>query len=313
MARDSIMDQSRAQTRRRRRGVWRRQVFEGYAFASPWVIGFLLLALGPMIASIWISLHRWNVLTPPVAVGLANYHNALFEDPRFWKSLVNTAYYAFVSVPLGMCWALLVAVLLNQKVRALAFFRTVFYLPSVVAGVATALVWTLLLNPDFGAVNFILRKIGIAHPPGWLLDEKWAMPGLILMSMWGLGNMMIIYLAGLQNVPEELHEAAEIDGAGALKRFRHVTLPMITPTIFFNLVMSVIGSFQVFMQSYVMTNGGPNDATLTYVLYLYRNAFEQFKMGYASALAWILFVIILSMTLLIVKSSSLWVYYEARR
>jgi len=295
------------------RRLRRRQAVEGYLFASPWILGFLLFTLGPMIASVWISLHSWNVLTPPTAVGLANYHRALFEDPRFWKSLVNTAYYAFVSVPLGMCWALLVAVLLNQKVRGLAIFRTIFYLPSVVAGVATALVWTLLLNPDFGAVNFILRKIGIASPPGWLLDEKWAMPGLILMSLWGLGNMMIIYLAGLQNVSEELQEAAEIDGAGPLKRFRHVTLPMLTPTIFFNLVMSVIGSFQVFMQTYVMTNGGPNDATLTYVLYLYRNAFEQFKMGYASALAWILFVIILAMTLLIIKSSSLWVYYEGRR
>jgi multiple sugar transport system permease protein len=295
------------------RRLRRRQAVEGYLFASPWILGFLLFTLGPMVASVWISLHSWNVLTAPTAVGLANYHKAFFDDPRFWKSLVNTVYYAFVSVPLGMCWALLVAVLLNQKVRGLAVFRTIFYLPSVVAGVATALVWTLLLNPDFGALNFILRKVGIANPPGWLLDEKWAMPGLILMSLWGLGNMMIIYLAGLQNVSEELQEAAEIDGAGPLKRFRHVTLPMLTPTIFFNLVMSVIGSFQVFMQTYVMTNGGPNDATLTYVLYLYRNAFEQFKMGYASALAWILFVIILGMTLLIIKSSSLWVYYEGRR
>ena len=300
---------------RNRMGSLRRRfsAAEGYLFASPWIVGFVLLTLGPMMASIWISFHRWNILTPPAAVGLANYHRALFEDPLFWKSLRNTAYYGFVSVPLGMCWALLVAVLLNQRVRALAAFRTIFYLPSVVAGVATALVWTLLLNPDIGAVNLLLHKIGVRNPPGWLLDEKWAMPGLILMSMWGLGNMMIIYLAGLQSVPEELHEAAEIDGAGPLKRFRHVTLPMLTPTIFFNLVMSVIGSFQVFMQSYVMTNGGPNDATLTYVLHLYRNAFEQFKMGYASALAWILFAIILAMTLLIVRSSGWWVYYEARR
>jgi len=209
--------------------------------------------------------------------------------------------------------ALGLAVLLNQQVRGLALFRTLFYLPSVVTGVATAMLWMLLLNPDVGGVNYVLRRLGVAHPPGWFTDEQWAMPGMILMSLWSIGTMMLTFLAGLQSVPEELQDAAQVDGAGAWHRFRHVTLPLLTPTLFFNLVISVIASFQVFTQTYIITDGGPANATLTYALYLYRNAFQYFKMGYASALAWILLFIILSLTLLIFRSSAFWVHYESER
>lgn len=295
------------------RGARIRNSLEGYLFIAPWLVGFLLLTAGPMLVSVWMSLQRWNILTPPHYVGMGNYRKLFTEDPLFWKSLGNTAYYAFFSVPLGMTVALLLALLLNQKVRGLALFRTIFYLPSVVSGVATAVLWQLLLNPETGGVNYLLRQLGMQDPPGWLTSEQWAMPGLILMSTWTVGGMMLIFLAGLQGVSDELLQAATVDGAGTWARFRHVTLPLLTPTIFFNLVMAIIGSFQVFTQTFVMTNGGPADATLTYVLYLYRNAFEFFRMGYASALAWVLFFILLAMTLAVFRSSALWVHYESER
>jgi multiple sugar transport system permease protein len=291
----------------------RRQMLEGYLFASPWIIGFGTFTAGAMLYSVWISFQRWNILTPPQFVGGFNYQKAFCHDPLFWKCLANTAYYSSVSVPLRLLIALLLAVLLNQQVRGLPLFRTIFYLPSVVTGVATAMLWLLLLNPDVGGINFVLRRLGAAHPPGWLTDERWAMPGLILMSLWSVGTMMLTFLAGLQGVPEELQDAAHVDGAGAWHRFRHITLPLLTPTIFFNLVISLIASFQVFTQTYIMTGGGPANATLTYALYLYRNAFEYFKMGYASALAWILFFILLALTALIFRSSAFWVYYESQR
>ncbi len=291
----------------------RSRAFEGYLFIGPWLVGFLGLTLGPMLLSVWMSFQRWDLLSPATYVGLGNYRYAFLKDELFWKALANTAYYSFFSVPLGVVVALGLAVLLNQRVKGLAFFRTLFYLPSVVSGVATAMVWLLLLNPDIGAVNFALRALGVADPPKWLVDEKWALKGLILMSTWGVGGMMLIFLAGLQSVPDELLDAATVDGAGAATRFWHVTLPLLTPTIFYNLVMAIIGSFQVFMQSFIITNGGPADATLTYILYLYRNAFEYFKMGYASALAWILFVLLVGLTLLVFRSSRHWVYYESER
>lgn len=291
----------------------RREAAEGYLFIGPWILGFLAFTLGPMLGSVWISFQRWNIVSPPRFVGWGNYGKLFTDDPLFWKCLGNTAYYAFFSVPLGMTIALGLALLLNQQVRGLPLFRTLFYMPSVISGVATAMVWQLLLNPEVGGINFLLRQMGVANPPGWLNDPQWAMPGLILMSTWSVGGMMLIFLAGLQSVPEELHQAAMVDGAGAVDRFRHVTLPLLTPTIFFNLVMAIIGSFQVFTQTFVMTGGGPADSTLTYVLYLYRNAFEFFKMGYAAALAWILFFILLAMTLLVFRSSALWVHYESER
>jgi len=290
-----------------------RRALEGYLFLAPWLIGFLGLTAGPIVYSIWMSAQRWNVLTPPRYVGLANYQKLFTDDPLFWKSLGNTVYYAFGSVPLQLVLAMALALLLNQNVRGLAFFRTVFYLPAIMSGVATALLWTLLLNPDIGGINFVLRLVGIANPPGWLQSTTWSMPALILMSTWNVGTMMLIFLAGLQGVPESLYDAASVDGAGAITRFRHVTLPLLTPTLFFNLVMAIIGSFQIFTQTFVMTGGGPADSTLTYVLYLYRNAFEWFKMGYASALAWVLFIILAAMTALVFRSSTMWVYYEGER
>src|SRR5262249_13560377 len=194
---------------------WRlRQWPESYLFASPWIVGFLTFTVGAMIFSIWMSAQRWNLTSPPQFVGLRNYEKAFLRDPLFWKCLTNTAYYSFVSVPLRIVFAMLLAVLLNQPLRGIPIFRTIFYLPSVVTGVATAMLWVMLLNPDPGGINYVLRRVGVAHPPGWLTDERWAMPGLIVMSLWGVGSMMLIFLAGLQNVPEELLDAAQIDGAG---------------------------------------------------------------------------------------------------
>lgn len=280
---------------------------------SPWIIGFVCFTAGAMLYSAWMSFHRWNLLTPPEYVGFANYQKAFLKDPLFWKSLYNTAYYAFVSVPLRMIVAFVLAALLNQRLKGIAIFRTIFYVPSVVTGVATAMLWLMLLNPDTGGINYFLRLIGIQNPPGWLTSQTWAMPGLILMSLWSVGSMMLIFLAGLQSVPDDLLDAARVDGAGRLTRLRHVTLPLLTPTILFNLVISIIAAFQVFTQSFVMTNGGPANATLTYVLYLYRNAWEFFKMGYASALAWVLFFITLALTALILRSTPFWVHYEGRK
>ena len=297
-------------TRRRKR-----EALEGVLFASPWLIGFVLFTVGPMLASFLLSFTRWDGITPMSELrwtGMENYSRLIRLDPSFRKALHNTVFYALFSVPLGMVTALSLALLLNQRVRGLAFFRTVFYLPSVVSGVATAMLWQWLFNPSFGGVNWVLRRLHLPEP-GWLTDEHTAIWVFILMSVWGVGNAMLIYLAGLQGVPEHLYEAAALDGAGPASRFRHVTLPILTPTLFFNLVMAIIGSFQVFTSAYVMTEGGPNEATLFYVLYLYQKAFEQFQMGYASAMAWILFAIVLSLTLLVLRSSKSWVYYEGER
>jgi multiple sugar transport system permease protein len=297
-------------TRREKREAW-----EGMLFASPWLLGFFLLVAGPMAASFLLSFTRWNGITPVSElrwVGAENYGHLIHQDASFVKALQNTVFYALFSVPIGMATALSLAVLLNQKVRGLAFFRTVFYLPSVVSGVATAMLWLWLFNPSFGGVNWVLRRLHLPEP-GWLTNESTAIWVFILMSIWGVGNAMLIYLAGLQGVPEHLYEAAALDGAGPAVRFRHVTLPILSPTLFFNLVMAIIGSFQIFTSSYVMTGGGPNEATLFYVLYLYQKAFEQFQMGYASAMAWILFAIVLALTLMVLRSSKLWVYYEGER
>ena len=301
--------------RRRSSPLTRVQALEGYLFAAPWLAGFFVLTAGSMLFAGWISFHRWDLVNPPKFVGIQNYAYAFTGDPVFWKALLNTIYYSFGSVPLRVAAALGLAILLNQKVKGLAIFRTIFYLPSVVTGVATAMLWMMLLNPDVGGINYVLRGMGMENPPRWLGSEQWAMPGLIVMSVWSVGAMMIIFLAGLQNVPDEYMDAARVDGAGPWQRFRAITIPLLTPTILFNVVISVIASFQVFMQAYVMTNGlaSPNNATLTFVFHLYRNAFEYFRMGYASALAWILFVIILSFTMLILRSSRSWVHYEGDR
>ncbi|MCC6485563.1 MAG: sugar ABC transporter permease [Armatimonadetes bacterium] len=285
----------------------RREALAGWLFVSPWVLGFVIFAAGPILFSLGLSFAHWDAITRPEFAGLDNYRR-LARDPLLIKSLINTAYYAVVSVPMGLCLALGLALLLNQKLRAMGLFRTLFYLPSVTSGVATMMLWMWLFNPELGLINRFLRLF-TKHPPLWLSDVHWAMPALILMSLWGAGGAMLIFLAGLQNIPEELYEASTLDGAGSLQQFRHVTIPLLSPVIFFNFVMAVIASFQVFTAAFIMTNGGPSHATLLYVLYLFQNAFVYFRLGYASAMAWLLFVIILFLTLLNFRLSKRWVHY----
>jgi multiple sugar transport system permease protein len=294
--------------RRRGLGLRRREMVMGYVMLSPWVLGFLVFTLGPMLASTWFSFSEYKIVQPPRWVGLANYQRML-SDELFYKSLYVTVRYAVVSVPLGIAMALLVAVLLNQRIWGARFLRTIFYLPSVVSGVAVSLVFAWIFNYRFGILNYILSLVGV-HGPDWLGKPQWAPWAFVLMSLWGIGGNMIILLAGLQGVPVVLHEAAQIDGANAWQRFWKITMPMISPAILFVTIMSIIGSFQTFTQSYIMTGGGPAYATLFYLLYLYRNAFNWFEMGYASALAWVLFVIILACTLLALQVSKRRVHYE---
>jgi multiple sugar transport system permease protein len=302
-----------------------RDNLSGYLFAAPWLIGFLGLTLLPMIASVFLSFVEWNGISLAQIewVGLDNYRQAA-RDENVWISLYNTAYYSFLAVPIGLAVALFLAVLLNQKLPGITIFRTIFYMPAVIGGVGTIMMWIWIFNPDFGLLNMCLRgcadflaRLHIIQPgwdpPLWLYDPRWSKPSLILMSLWGTGGAMLIFLAALQNVSEELYEAARIDGASRLRQFWHITVPQISPSIFFNLVMGVIGSFQVFNEAYIMTEGGPARSTLFYVLYLYNKAFLDFEMGFASALAWILFVIIFAFTLLIIRSGKLWVYYEGER
>ena len=290
----------------------RREALAFYAFISPWLIGFVALTGGPVIASFLLSFTSWDMASPPVYVGLGNYIALFTTDKLLGKSLAVTAIWVIVGLPLRLVVAYLAALVLNRQLPAIGFFRTVLYLPSVVSGVAIALLWVWILQPQYGLLNSFLRLFGIQGPP-WLGSEEWALPGFIVMSLWSTGAAMIIFLAGLQSVPTELYEAAEIDGAGPLAKLTRVTLPMTTPVILFNLIIGIIQSFQVFTQAYVMTNGGPNNATLFYVLYLYRAAFQYNQMGYASAMAWLLFLVVLACTLLVFRSSARWVYYEGER
>jgi multiple sugar transport system permease protein len=286
-----------------------REEFEFYVGISPWILGFLLFTGGPIVASLAISFTEWRLLSPPKWISLQNYVELLTRDEAIWVSLGNTAYYTVFSVPLGIIVSMCVALLLNQKVPGTNVFRTLFYLPSVTSGVAMSLLWMWLLNPEFGLVNLGLSLVGI-EGPAWLFDPTWAKPALVLMSLWGIGSSTVVFLAGLQGMPEHLYDAAKIDGANQWQEFWNVTIPMMTPTIFFVMVTAIIGSFQTFTTVYVMTGGGPGWATLMYGLYLYNNAFEFLKMGYASAMAWILFAIILALTLLQMLGARRWVYYE---
>jgi multiple sugar transport system permease protein len=290
-------------------GIERMERNWGILLVLPALIGFILVNLGPMIASFFIGLTDWRIGGSPEFIGLQNFQEILFEDPLVRKSLFVTMYYTFGSVPLIMIAAFFIAILLNQKVKGLAIFRTIFYLPVLVPSVANAMLWLWVFNPDFGLFNAGLQSMGL---PGiqWLYSEQTAIPSIILMSTWGMGNAMIIFLAGLQGVPRHLYEAIEVDGGNTFHKLRHVTIPMMTPVIFFNVVMALINTFQVFNEAYIMTNGGPNNATLFYVFYLFRKAFIENQMGYASALAWILFLIIMFFTFLVFRSAKKWVYYE---
>lgn len=290
----------------------RQEFVKGVLFASPWIIGFLVFTAYAVAASLYYSFCRYDILSPPQWIGLRNYSRLLTDDEVFRTSLWNTIYMVVFGLPLGLAGSLAISLLLNAKVRGIAIYRTIFYIPSLVPAVALATLWLWLLNTDIGLVNVLLRKVGITGP-GWLTDPNWAKPALILMGLWGVGGSAIIYLAGLQGIPDHLYEAAELDGAGAITKLRHVTLPMLSPVIFFNLVMGLIGSFQYFTQVYIMTNGGPQDSTLFYALYLFNRAFVDLKMGYASAMAWILFLITLACTLVVFKTSARWVYYEGER
>lgn len=280
----------------------------GYAFISPWLLGFLIFTAYPFLASIYFSFTRYDIVSRPHWVGVANYRTLLHDDPLFWKSLLVTFHFALYSVPIGIVAGVALALLLNMNVRGISIYRTVFFLPSIIPTVANAMVFLWLLNPEIGLINGILKGFGV-EGPDWLGSTTWALRSLILMSVWGVGGSMVIYLAGLKDIPAYLYEAAKIDGAGPLHRLRHITLPMLTPVIFFNLVMGVIGAFQYFTEAYVMTQGGPEDSTLFYALYLFRRAWQYLDMGYASAMAWVLFLIVMAMTAFLFKTQRKWVHY----
>ncbi len=292
----------------------RREEVMGWLMALPWILGIVIWMIGPYGAAAYLSLTDYAILKPPSFVGLQNFRVMLFEDPLFWISLRVTTIYSVVSVPLGIALALFLAMLLNARIRGLAWLRTIYYLPAVLSGVAVSFLWIWIFSSDWGVLNYLLSLVGI-RGPSWLGSQTWALPSLIIMSLWGIGSGIVIYLAGLQGVPTELYEAAEVDGAGRWRKFRSITLPMISPVILFQLIMGIIGALQTFTQGYMMTGGGPNNATLFYVLYLWRNAFQRLQMGYASALAWAIFVYILLLTAVVLRSSEAWVFYtgEIRR
>lgn len=287
----------------------RREALTFYILILPWVAGFLIFLAYPMLRSLYLSFTSYNLLSPPQWVGTQNFQR-IFSDPDFWQSLKVTFLYALGSVPGGTIIALALAMVLSQKLRGVNFWRTIFFMPSILSSIAVAVLWLFIFRPEGGLLNQVLGVFGI-QGPDWLLSEHWALPALILMSWWSVGGQIVIYLAGLKGIPQVLYEAAEIDGAGSLAQFRYVTLPMLSPTIFFNVVLAIIGALQVFDAGWVMTRGGPNDATLFYMLNLYKRAFQMAQMGYASALAWILFIIIMVITLLVIRSSTAWVYYES--
>jgi multiple sugar transport system permease protein len=294
---------------RRRLSMTRRQALWCYIFISPAVLGLLLFSLGPMIASLWLSLTSYDMLSSPVWVGAENYRE-LVADPIFRKSLSVTLIYGLVSVPATMVLALILAIMLNAKLPALKFFRSAYYLPSVISGVAVAMLWKWMFNGEYGLINAALAKIGI-DGPSWLTDENWALRALIFMSLWGFGGTMLIYLAGLQGVPKEMYEAAKVDGATTFRQHLHITVPMLSSVTLFNLIMGIISSLQVFAEPFVLTKGGPNNETLLLSVYLYQNAFQYLKMGYASAIAWVSFAIIGFLTLLVFRSMPMWVHTEA--
>ncbi|MFD1675496.1 carbohydrate ABC transporter permease [Alicyclobacillus fodiniaquatilis] len=283
----------------------RRESLAFFAFITPWLVGLIGLTLGPIFASLYLSFTDWNLFQPPHWVGLANYKTLLTKTPLFWEALWNTAYYAVISVPLGILIALVLAVLLNQRVVLRRWFRTAFYLPSTIPVVAVVMLWSWLLAPS-GLFNEFLGLFGI-HGPAWLIDNAWIKPGLIIMSLWGAGGGTVLFLAGLQGIPSYLYEAAELDGARSWSKFWRITLPQLSPIILFNLINGIIGAMQVFTQVYII---GENNASTMMVPYLFKEAFQYYQMGMASAIAWLLFIIIIVLTLIILKWSSVWVYYE---
>ena len=294
--------------RRRRSGLAREEMRDAYLMIGIWLIGFLIFTAGPIVASMWLSLTTWDLIDDAKWTGLDNYR-AMLKDDLIWTSLWNTLYYTLILVPLSTIGALGLALAMNLKLHGMRFYRTVYYLPSITPVVATTLLWLMIFQPEFGVANYVLQKFGIPKQL-WLLSPEQAKAVLILIALWGIGGGMPIFLAGLQAIPREFYEAAAIDGSNHWNSFLYVTLPLLTPVIFFSVITGIIGSFQVFASAYVATAGGPENATLFYVLLLYRNAFEYFKMGYASSMAWVLFIIVLIFTIFQFRLARRWVHYE---
>ncbi len=286
----------------------RHNLFKGLAFISPWIIGFALFGLYPIFASLYYSFCDYDVLNEPVFVGTLNYQDMVY-DVVFWKSIYNTAYYALFTIPLGMMLALLIAVGLNQQIVARSALRTVYFLPSIVPLVGVAMIWLWIFNGEYGLINYALGWFGIPDP-GWLTDEHWVKPTLVLSGVWQIGGTIVLFLAALQDVPKALYESAQIDGASAPVQFRHITVPLISPVIYFNLVMGIIGALQEFVRPFVMLGGpGPNRSALFYVINLYQNAFQYLNMGYACAMAWVLFIVIILLTWGVTVISRKHIYY----
>ena len=281
-----------------------------YIFITPWLLGFFIFTFGPMLASAFLSLTEFSIMSPPKWVGLANFQGML-KDPLFWTSIKNTLFMVAFDLPLGLMASLGAAVLLNQKMRGMNIFRSIFYLPVLIPAIANILLWVWIFDKDAGILNVFLKAIHLPPQP-WLTSEVWSKPSLVFMNLWGLGGAMLIYLAGLKSIPTELHEAGKIDGASSWQAFWKITIPLLTPTILFQLIIGLIYEFQIFTAGYIL-GGGPNFSTTFYSLYLFNNAFRYLKMGYASALAWVLFAITLIVTLLVFRSTPYWVYYEAER
>ncbi|CAM3351704.1 ABC transmembrane type-1 domain-containing protein [Deinococcus saxicola] len=291
----------------------RREAINGYLFIMPWLIGFLVFVAGPMLFSLYASFTNYDVTSTMRWVGFDNYVRLFTDDKLFWTSLYNTGFYVLFAVPLGIITGLLIAVLLNQKVPGQKIFRTIFFLPKVLTGVAVLLLWLWVFNPDFGPINVFLRAIGVENPPLWFSDPTWAKPALVIMSVWGAAGGYIIYLASLQGIPRHLYEAAMLDGASPARQFLSITVPMMSPTIFFKLITGISGAFQFWEAALIVSEGGrggPSYSTLFYGLYMWQKAFNDYQMGYASAMAWVLLIIILLITALQFYGSRRWVYYE---
>ncbi|WP_028390228.1 carbohydrate ABC transporter permease [Bacillus cihuensis] len=281
-----------------------------YLFILPWIIGFLVFTLGPLGSSLIMSLFDWPITGEAKFIGLNNFTKMFTADPQFYDSLVITFKFAAIFVPLNLISALVLALLITQPVKGVKMFRTIFYLPAVVSGVAVSIIWGWIFNSEFGVLNYLLSLIGI-EGPSWLIDPKWAIVTIVIASAWGVGTMMLIFYTDIKGIPPELYEAASIDGAGPLRQFFNITIPTITPTILFNVITSVIAALQQLTLVLLLTGGGPLKSTYFYGLFVYNNAFKHHQLGYASANAWFMFIIILILTMLIFKSSSTWVFYEA--
>lgn len=303
---------SKTKRKKKFNSIQRKEAIQGYLFILPWLIGLVVFTLGPLIFSLIASFTNYDITSQMDFVGLDNYKRMFSQDPLFWKALGNTLYYVSISVPATLVAAIVIALLMNQKIPGIRFFRTIYYLPSVLSGVGVYFLWMQLLSPQSGLINVVLSWFGIDGPV-WLFDPNWTKPALIFMNLWKVGGSMLLYLASLQGIPHQLYEAADIDGAGPVRKFFNITLPMITPIIFFDLVTSLIGSFQVFQEAYVMSQngtGGPANSMLFFNLHMWNKAFVNFEMGYAMAMSWILFLIVFVITLINLKLAPRWVYRE---